>query len=214
MGDTTAAAATRPRTDVFDVLIRPRRSLVRSTALSIVFSAVPLAVALLWVSFPFRLWALVAAVVLALAVVVGIAFVRLGTAYIGIDSRGVVIHGVVTTNQRVPRERVHHLVLATTFGHSADRTTRELVAFDADGAHLFRMRADVWGDAGIDRVAEALGVQVTEEPRPIAWRVFAKRYPTSRAWYEYTSAFLVVGSVAVLVVVGLLAVETAGLAGS
>ena len=40
---------------------------------------------------------------------------------------------------------------------------RELVAFDRTGTHLFRLRADVWGDDGLDRVVDALGVQVVEE---------------------------------------------------
>jgi hypothetical protein len=211
MGETTAPAALPVRPAVFDTVLRPRRSLVRSTALSIAFSAVPLAVALVWVSFPFRTWAVFAGIVVAMAAAVGVVFVRLHTAFIGIDDDRLTIRGVLTAHRRIPRDRVHSLVLATTFGSSADRTVRELVAFDRTGTHLFRLRADVWGDDGLDRIVDALGVQVVEEPRPVSARTFAKRYPTSRAWYEQRSAFLLVGGLVVLVVGGLLAVEFAGL---
>jgi hypothetical protein len=211
MGETTVPAALPVRPAVFDTVLRPRRSLVRSTALSIAFSAVPLAVALVWVSFPFRTWAVFAGIVVAMAAAVGVVFVRLHTAFIGIDDDSLTIRGVLTAHRRIPRDRVHSLVLATTFGSSADRTVRELVAFDRTGTHLFRLRADVWGDDGLDRIVDALGVQVVEEPRPVSARTFAKRYPTSRAWYEQRSAFLLVGGLVVLVVGGLLAVEFAGL---
>ncbi|OIH93187.1 MULTISPECIES: hypothetical protein [unclassified Curtobacterium] len=214
MGDTTVPATPSLRADVYDVVLRPRRSLVRSTALSIVFSAVPLAVALLWVSFPFRGWTVAAAAVLAVVVVVAVAFVRLSTAYIGIDPEGLTIRGVVTPHRRVPRERVHSLVLATTFGASVDRTTRELVAFDAEGMHLFRIRADVWGDRGLEQVVDALGVQVLDEPRPVPARAFAKRFPSSRTWYEQRGAHFFVGGLAAVVVAALLFIETNGLLGA
>ncbi|ROP64215.1 hypothetical protein [Curtobacterium sp. PhB115] len=214
MGDLTVPAAPHLRADVFDVVLRPRRSLVRSTALSIVFSAVPLAVALVWVSFPLRIWAVVATVVVVLAVAVGVTFVRLSTAYIGIDHDGITIRGVVTAHRRIPRARVHSLVLATTFGSSVDRTMRELVAFDETGAHLFRIRADVWGDDGLERVVDALGVQVSDDPRPVSARAFARRYPASRAWYEQRFAYLAVGGFAVVLVAALLLVEVTGLLGN
>ncbi|GAA3337093.1 hypothetical protein GCM10017714_02590 [Curtobacterium pusillum] len=213
MGDLTAPAAARPRATAYDVVLRPRRSLVRSTILSVVFSAVPLAVALVWVSLPLRLWTFVATVVIVLAVHVGIVFVRLGTAFIGIDPVAVTIRGVVTPNRRVARDRVHSLVLATTYGSAVERTTRELVAFDAAGAHLFRLRADTWGDTGIDRVVEALGVQVTDQTRPMSLREFVRRYPASRAWYEQRGAYVAVAVAATLAVAGLLVIETAGLVG-
>ncbi|WP_022904087.1 hypothetical protein [Curtobacterium sp. B8] len=211
MGDMTAQATVRPRARTYDLVVRPRSALVRSTALSIVFSAVPLAVALVWVSFPFRLWALMASIVVLLAVVVGTAVVRLGTAYVGVDARAVDVHGVVTGNRRIPRDDIDRVLLVETFGASVERTVRELVAFASDGSHLFRMRADVWGDAGLDRVVDELGVTVSEAPRPISAREFARRFPSSRAWYERSRAVLVVGAVAVLVVGGLLVVEAAGL---
>lgn len=214
MGDLTAPTAAHVRAPAYDLVLRPRRSLVRSTILSVVFSAVPLAVALVWVSLPFRLWTFVATVVIALAVVVGIVFTRLATAFIGIDPVGITVRGVVTPSRRVAREHVHSLVLATTHGSAVERTSRELVAFDADGGHLFRLRSDVWGDGGLDRVVESLGVQVTEEPRPMPAREFARRYPTSRSWYEQRGTYVVVGVLAVLVVSGLLAIETVTLFGA
>lgn len=213
MGDLTVPTGARTRAAAYDVVLRPRRSLVRSTILSVVFSAVPLAVALVWVSLPLRLWTFVATAVIALAVVVGLVFVRLGTAFIGIGPTTVTVRGVVTPSCRVERERVHSLVLATTHGSAVERTTRELVAFDEAGSHLFRLRADTWGDAGLDRVVEALGVQVTDETRPMPFREFVRRYPASRSWYEQRGSYVVVGVLAVVAVAGLLFVEAANLVG-
>ncbi|ROP60288.1 MULTISPECIES: hypothetical protein [unclassified Curtobacterium] len=164
----------------YDVVLRPRAALVRSTALSIVFSAVPLAVALVWMSFPLRLWALVASVVVVIAIVVGLVFVRLRSAFVGLGPDGVTVRGVVAARRTFSREQVSSIVLATTFGSSVDRTARELVAFDADEHVLFRMRGDVWGDQGLDRVVDALGVQVTEITRPMPARDFARRYLPGR----------------------------------
>jgi hypothetical protein len=213
VGDLTAPAAARSLTTAYDAVVRPRRSLLRSTILSVVFSAVPLGVALVWVSLPLRLWTLVATVVIAIAFLVAVVFVRLGTAFVGIDPLAITIRGVVTPSRRVARERVHRLVLATTYGTAVERTTRELVAFDVAGSHLFRLRADTWGDAGIDSVVEALGVRVTDEARPVSLREFVRRYPASRSWYEQRTSYVVVGVLAVVAVGGLLVAETAGLVG-
>ena len=210
MGEAMAPAG-RLRTPAYDVVLRPRRSLVRSTVLSVVCSAVPLAVALVWVSLPERWWGLVAGLVVALAVLVGVLFVRLGQAFLGIDAQAVALNAVLTPNRRVARHRVHRIVVAPTYGSSADRTTRELLAFDADGAHLFRLRGDVWGDAALDRVVEALDVPVEHERRPVHAREVTRRWPASRTWYERRGGVLVIGAVAVCVVAGLLTVETVGL---
>ncbi len=213
MGDLIVQAAGNGRATGFDVVLRPRRSLVRSTVLSVAFSAVPLVVALVWVSLPMRLWPIVTGAVIAMAVAVGVVFVRLGTAYVGLDQQDVTVRGVVTPNRRIARDRVHRVVLATTHNGSVDRTVRELVAFDVDGAHLFRLRSDVWGNAGLDRLVDRLGVQVVEEARAMSAREFVRRYPASRAWYEQRGTFLVVGGLAVLIVGGLLVLETVTLFG-
>lgn len=179
MGETTAPATARTAT-TYDVVLRPRAAIVRSTVLSIVFSAVPLAVALVWVSFPLQLWALVASVVVVIAVVVGIVFVRLRAAFVGVGTTGLTVRGIVTSTRTFPPGELTSIVLATTFGSSVDRTTRELVALGADGRRLLRMRADVWGDAALDQVVDALGVQVTELRRPMPARDFARRYLPGR----------------------------------
>lgn len=211
MGETTVPAAGRLRSPVYDVLLRPRRSLVRSTALSVACSAVPLAVALVWVSLPVRWWALVATLVVVLGVLVSALFVRLGQAYLGIDAGSVALHAVLTPSRRIDRARVDRLVVATTYGASADRTARELMAFDAEGRHLFRVRSDVWGEPAIDRVLETLDVPVDHERRPVHVRELARRWPASRTWYERRAGVLVVALATVCVVAGLLAVETVGL---
>jgi hypothetical protein len=210
VGETMARAT--PAVDaVFDVVVRPRAALVRSTLLSIVFSAVPLAVALVWVSFPVRLWAVLATIVVLLAAFVGVVFVRLRTAFVGVDQRGIELRGVLSPTRRIARDTVDRLVLATTFGASPDRTSRDLVALDVSGVPLFRMRSVVWDEHGIEAVVDALGVQVSEADRPMSVREFMREYPASRAWYERPRGYLLVSGVTAALVVGVLAVETLGL---
>lgn len=180
MGEATVPATAMEDPATYDVVVRPRATLVRSTALSIVFSAVPLAVALVWMSFPLRLWAVVATLVVVIGGLVGLLFVRLRSAFVGLGPDRVTVRGVLTPRWTVARETVAGLVLATTFGSSVDRTTRELVALDADGTRLFRMRADVWDDDGLEQIVDGLGVQVTELGRPLSSREFARRYPAVR----------------------------------
>lgn len=197
----------------YELVVRPRAALLRSTALSVLFSAVPLAVALLWVSFPARLWALVATVALVLLALTALLFLRFRSAFVGIGPGRLVFRGVLSPNVTVDRSEVDRIVLATTFGGSSDRTTRELLGLSAAGDHVFRMRGVMWDDAEITRVVSTLGVQVTELARPMPLREFYRMFPQSRAWYERRNAMVLVGAAAVVAVALALVAETTGLVG-
>lgn len=210
MGDVTARATPLDRSTV-ETIVRPRAALVRSTALSIVFSAVPIAVAVVWVAVPTGLWLVVGALVLLLGAVVLALFLRLRTAFVAVHDDRVTVRGAVTGNRTFSRSGVAELVLATTHGAVAERTSRELVALDPTGEALFRVRADVWGDDGVDRLVEALDVRTTRLPKPMSMREFARRWPGLRTWYEQPVALVVVGTLAALTVGGLVVAEAAGL---
>jgi hypothetical protein len=198
----------------FELVVRPRTALLRSTALSVLFSAVPLAVALLWVSFPVRLWALVATVAIVLLALTVLLFLRFRAAFVGIGPRLLVLRGVLTRNVSVNRSEVDRIVIATTYGSSSDRTTRELLGLSATGGNVFRMRGVMWDDAEISRVVSTLGVQVTELERPMPLREFYRMFPQSRAWYERRNGMILVGVAAVAAVAVALVAETTGLVGS
>lgn len=210
MGETTARATPVGRTD-WELVIRPRGAMLRSTAMSIVFSAVPLAVALVWVSFPLRLWAVVATVVIVLAAVVTAVFVRLRTAFIGVAGDRVEVRGVLSPNVRVRRSEIAHVVLATTFGATIDRTTRVLLALDAEGNVLFRLRSVLWGEAAIDRFADQLDAQRTDLTRPMHVREFQRDHPAAREWYERRGPVLLVGVAVLAVIAVALAVQITGI---
>ncbi|MFZ7087057.1 hypothetical protein [Curtobacterium sp. RRHDQ10] len=208
MGETTASA-TPVRTGL-ELVVRPRAALLRTTALSVFFSAVPLSVALIWMSMPARLWPVVTAVIILVAVVTGALFLRIRTAFVGVGTDVVEIRSVLSRRVTVDRHAVDRLVLATTTGAAADRARRELLALAADGTTLFRLRGDLWNESDIARVVLALDVQVTDVPKPMSVREFHRRFPRSRSWYEGRRGLVVVGLVvAVFVVCGLVA-ETAG----
>jgi hypothetical protein len=209
VGGTTAGSS--PVERGHDVVVRPRAALLRSTALSILFSVVPLTVALVWVSFPLRIWAVVASVVAVLAVVAVVVYVRFRTAYAGIGSDDVEVRGILTPSVRIDRASVHRVVIATTFGASVDRTTRHLLVLSDSGRTLLRMRSVLWDDSAIHRVAEGLDAQVTELRTPVSLREFHRRYPGSRAWYERTGPLVTIGTATVAVVALAIIAEDMGL---
>jgi len=208
----TTARATPLDTSTADVVIRPRAALVRSTALSIGFSAVPIAVAVVWVAVPNGPWLVVGAVVGLFTLAVLVAFLRLRSSFVAVDPDRVAIRGVLSARRSFARAQVHEVVLAATHGAAVDRTSRELVAFDANGETLFRMRGEVWGDDGIDRLVDTLDVRTTRLARPMSTREFTRRWPGIRAWYERPRAYVLVGGVTALAVGGLLVAEAVGLA--
>ncbi|WP_146243236.1 hypothetical protein [Curtobacterium sp. MCBD17_021] len=211
MGDMTARA-TPLDTRTAEELVRPRASLVRSTGLSIVFSALPIAVAVVWSAVPTGLWLVVAAVVLVLTAAVLVAYLRLRSSYIAVHPDRVTIRGVLSGTHTFARSRVHELVLVTRHGVSADRTSRDVVALDTAGEAMFRIRGDVWGEAGVDRLVDRLDVRTSRVAKAMSAREFQRRWPRLRAWYEQPVAMVLVGGAAVLTVGGLLVAETVGLA--
>ncbi|PZE59316.1 hypothetical protein DEJ24_08630 [Curtobacterium sp. MCPF17_001] len=185
---------------------------MRSTALSMGFSAVPIAVAVVWVAVPNGPWLVVSAVVGIFTVAVLTVFLRLRSSFVAVDPERVAIRGVLSPRRSWFRSQVHEVVLAATHGPAVDRTSRELVAFDANGDTLFRMRGEVWGDDGIDRLVDTLDVRTTQLARPMSTREFTRRWPGIRAWYEQPRAYVFVGGVTALAVGGLLVAEAVGLA--
>jgi hypothetical protein len=202
VGDTTARATVLAMHE-YDTVVRPRTSLVRSTALSILFSVVPVGVAMTWMSVTPRAWAVLVVVVLVLALAVSTAAVRLRAAFVGVEGGVVTVRGVLSRERSFARAHVAELVVATTHGLSVDRTRRELVALDQGGTPLFRVRGDVWGEDGLDRVVAALDLPTSEMTKPMSMREFIRRWPGSRAWYEHPRGWAALAGVAGLVVLGL-----------
>lgn len=202
-----AARESRTARPTFEAVIRPRQALLRSAALSVALSAIPLVVALVLVSLPFRLWAALATIVLILAVFAVVLLVRLRIAFVGVNGTHVSVRSVLTPSRLVLRNSIDRIVLATVFTTSIERQTRELIALDHEGAALFRLDGSIWADASITDIAAALGVQLTELPKPLPLRELIRRYPSSRLWYERRSGIAASISLAVLLIAGVLAAE-------
>jgi hypothetical protein len=209
VGDTTARA-TPLDTSTAEELVRPRAALIRSTGLSIVFSALPIAVAVVWSAVPSGLGLVVAAVVVLLTAAVVAAYLRLRTSFVAVHPDHVTIRGVLSGTRTFARAGVHELLLVTRHGATAERASRDVVALDAAGEAVFRVRGDVWGDDGVTRLVERLDVRTDRLPGSMSAREFSRRWPRLRHWYERPSAAVFVGGAAVLTVGGLLVAETVG----
>jgi hypothetical protein len=210
VGEATARATVLAMHE-YDTVVRPRTNLVRSTALSILFSVVPVGVAMAWMSVTPRAWAVLVVVVLVLTVAVATAAVRLRAAFVGVEGGVVTVRGVLSRERSFTRASVVEVVIATTHCISVDRTRRELVALDEGGAPLFRVRGDVWGEDGLDRVVAALDLPTSEMTKPMSMREFVRRWPGSRAWYEQPRGWAALAGLAGLGVLGLKLACVAGL---
>lgn len=207
MGETTTGVGSV--SGAVELLVRPSAAVLRSVALSILFSAVPLAVALVWVAFPEGSVAPVVAVAVVAVLLTVVVVVRFRSAYTGIGSHHVELRGLLGPRVVLDRAHVDRVVLATTYGPSVDRTTRQLVALSATGIPLFRLRGWVWDDVALHRIAEALDAGVTELTTPMPLRTFHRMYPQTRGWYERPGALLgLVVAVVAVVVLALVAVTT------
>jgi hypothetical protein len=172
-----------PRDD-FEVIAVPRRSIARTAVLTAVLSLAPVLVALFWLTWstdrwPAVLWAADVAVVVGLVM-----YWRFRVSYAGVSPTEFFKRGWLPGSVRLPRDSVATLLLAHTYRGASTETVPQLVALDAEGRVLFRMRGGYWPEEAIGAVTEALGSAVTTVSRPMSAAEFYRTWPESRSWYE------------------------------
>lgn len=191
--------------DDYALFVEPRRSVAVSATLTGLAAIVPVGAALLWLTWPSGLWPVVVAlgvVVIALGLA---AYRRYRLSFAALDAEHFVKRGWLPGSVRVRRDRVSEVVVVSTYLPNSTDTVLQLVAFDAVGVRLFRMRGHYWPDEAIVAVRDALDVASTLIDKPMSLRQFFRRYPHARYWYEGRPGL------AVPVIVGLFALASGAL---
>ncbi|MEO7006115.1 MAG: hypothetical protein ABI065_03710 [Terrimesophilobacter sp.] len=191
------------------VLVRPKASLLRNVLSSVVLFSLPLYGALYVLGVSRGSWLVVLGsqcVGIALCVLVWARYraIAVVVSESSIDERGFFFR------QSCPLDAVRNVILAEIYRSSSAETWHQLLVTDADNNRLLRMRGVFWGEAEMRRVAEAIGVPVTEPTEPVTQRYFMAEHPQSVDWYERNRilAAIVLAAaltVAVGIVVGLMA---------
>lgn len=182
------------------VRVRPRTSLIRSAAVSMLVAMVPASVALYAVAIPAGRWmqVLVAqALVVAACVVVGARQLQLVTE---VDDRELRGNGIATPMVRVRLDDIERVHLVRTLIHGGSEETMQLLVTDAEGRRLFRLRGNYWPADALERVAEALPVPPSHHRDPVPIAEFWRAHPGSAYWFEDRRIVRILTPICVLLV--------------
>lgn len=167
----------------FETLVMPRRSLALSATLTCVAILLPVGVALFWLCWPSGRWPAIVALAGAAVVLGLVAYRRYRISFAGVTADDFVKRGWLPGFVRVRRDRIAEVVMVSTYRPHSTDVVLQLVAFDAVGVKLFRMRGHYRPDEAMTAVGDALGA-APAAPKPIALGDFYRRYPHARYWYE------------------------------
>lgn len=186
------------------VRITPKRSLMISALLSIVLVMVPTFGLLYWFCIPRGIGSYVA---IAQAVVIGGALAVLWrqlTVDTVVDERELRGRGIFSPMVRVPLESIATVDLVPTYVGQSPDPIYQLLARDADGRRLFRLRGNYWHPGDLRKVASALPVTATVIREPMSLKEFYTAYPGAAYWFEdrpVLMALILAGVIAVCIAV-------------
>lgn len=191
------------------VSVRPKASLLRNVLSSVVLFSLPLYGALYVLGVSRGSWLVVLVsqcVGVALCVLV---WARYRAISVVVTAAEIKEQGLFF-RQRCPLDAVYRVILAEIYRSSSAETWHQLLVTDADDNRLLRMRGVFWGESEMRRVADAIGVPVTEPSEPVTRQAFMAAHPDSVDWYERNRALAALVLAAALaaavgIVVGLMA---------
>ncbi len=212
MSDTVQREGVRPADDV-PVRIVPRRSLIVTGAIAFALANVPVFGALYWVGLEgdHVLPVIVLHVlVLAAGAAVLARQLTIDTVVDGVEISG---RGIFSPMVRVPLDRIARVDLVPIYLTQANEPHTQLLARDAGGRRLYRLRGTFWHDEDLDRVAAALPVPAERAAEPMSATEFFQNYPGSAYWFEnrpVAMGALLVGGVLVISGAALLLLSALG----
>lgn len=177
------------------VLIRPRRSLLSTALVSIVFAMLPVFGVLYWFAFQHDAWPLVFAVHLAVVLAALALLVRQLTVRTAVTDTELMGSGIFSRLERVPLDRIAEVLVIETHVGQAPETVTQVLVRDAGGGVLFRLRGNFWHASDLDALISALPVPPTVVATPMSLAEFFRAYPGSAYWFE-NRPWLLTGSIA------------------
>lgn len=165
------------------VSVRPRPALLRNMLISSAVSGVPLFGVLYWLAFTQGNWGNVFIVQFVFLLFVLLGVLRFHAAFVTVSEDTIVKQGFVRL-RIVDREDVATVVVLNTYRDGSHETLPQLLARDASGRAVFRMRGFYWSREAMDAVADAIGAPTTVERDPFTLDEFYELAPGTAYWYE------------------------------
>jgi hypothetical protein len=170
------------RSDVV-VRVRPKISLLRNGLVAVLVAGTPIFIVLYWFAYQRGTWMTVLALHLVCLGLCSVFVWRHRAGYAEVRD-GVFRKQAFSARTSVPVASIDRIVLAETYrGHSTE-TVPQLLALDADGRRVMRMRGHYWTADDMRRIAEATGARVTVEPHPLPSEQFYSLFEGTAYWYE------------------------------
>lgn len=166
--------------------LRPRRSLLRRTALQTAFVALPLIGIAAWSEQQFSpgtLSALVWSVLVVVALMIYLV-VRYRRTEISVSPVGLVERGFFGRLNPVAARDVASVLRVQLYRGTSEETSPQLFLVGADGRCLLRMRGAFWDEESMDAVAASLGVEQVVRPTPVTMSELRASDPGLLYWFE------------------------------
>ncbi len=200
------------------VVVRPRRRLLRDGLLATALVLIALAAPLLLFAVPNGTGPLVAVAVVVVVVLCVLGALDFARARITIGGGMLDKRVFLSRTRSIPLERVSLVHVLFVYPSGSTTAVPQLLAVDADGARLFRMRGQYWSRVAIDRVAAAVRAPVVVAEEPLTVDEFHEQWPQAAYWYENRPVLAGFGFAGVLVaasaiVYGMLVLAGIGVSG-
>lgn len=166
------------------VHVRPRRSLLTTAFFSILLVTVIIFGVLYWFSIEHGTWRIVLVLNIVVVVASVAVLLRQLSVFTEVTETELVGRGIFSPVERVPRSAITSVALVPTYVGQAPEPVTQLLARDAEGKPLFRMRGNFWNPGDLEAVAAALNVPVTTVSETLSLRDFFRLYPGSAYWFE------------------------------
>ncbi|NEM92150.1 hypothetical protein [Galbitalea soli] len=173
-----------PTTDTLAVVVRPKRSLLTTAVVTYVAITVPVFAVAYWYTAAVGGWEWILVLHILLALACLATLLRQTRVFAAVSGELVSGNGIFSRTQSVPRSAIARVVLARVYARDSSERTIQLVALDAGGRCLFRLRGQYWAREDLDTFAGAIGCQVVHAGAPLSQGEFFTTYPGSRYWFE------------------------------
>lgn len=165
------------------VCVRPKRSLITTAAVSFLVLTTPLFGVVYWYTAPAGAVPTILSNI-ALAILCLLLLIRQSRVFTSVTAEAITARGFFSSRTSIPLVKVARVVLAEVYvGHSPETST-QLVALNAEGECLYRLRGTYWHRSDLTAVAQAISRPLTIEEEALSTKEFFEQYPGSRYWFE------------------------------
>ena len=209
--ETKGTIVSRAHVDSF--VVRPRRHLLCEGVLAIGLVLVALMVPLLWFAVPNGTVPVIAMAAIAIVALTGVGAADFARISIRVADDVIEKRSFLTRPFTVPVAGIAAVHLVPVYPTGSVRTNLQLLAVDASGRRLLRMRGQHWARTDMLAVASQLNAPLLMAEEPLTMPEFHEQHPSAAYWYENRPALTAIGFAVVLVVAAAITLGMLMLAG-